>query len=136
MKEKTSTEILEERIEELVREHIAAIRTRAEAAIARGFRELAEQGAKPAEPVAKRSGRRPASRRRTTEEVTDLAERLYKAVLASPGETMERLAPKVGAKARELTIVVGRLRSEGRLRTVGQRQQTQYFPTTAAMRAG
>jgi predicted amidophosphoribosyltransferase len=132
MRAKTSTENFEERIEQLVREHILAIRARAEAAVARGFAESAARSSRLAAPQTKLSVPRPASRRRTTEQVADLAERLCAAVHAAPGETMLRLAPQVGATPGELSIAATRLRQQGRVRTVGQRQHTRYFPTAPA----
>lgn len=132
MRAKTNTEIFEERIEQLVREHIAAVRARAAAAVARGFGESAEPVSKEVPSQRKPSARRPASRRRTAQEVADLAERLCAAVHTQPGETMRHLAPRVGATPSELSIAVERLRSQGRVRTVGQRQHTRYFPTAPA----
>lgn len=132
MRAKTSIEILEERIEQLVREHIAAIGARAQAAVVRGLGALAVSASKDLAPQAKLSPRRAASRRRTAQEVADLAERLCAAVHAQPGETMRHLAPQVGATPSELSIAVERLRSQGRLRTVGHRQFTRYFPTAPA----
>jgi hypothetical protein len=132
MRAKTSSETFEERIEQLVREHIATIRAGAEAAVARGFAELAGRASNPAAPQTRMPTRRPASRRRTTEEVADLAERLCAAVHAAPGETMLRLAPQVGATPGELSVAVTRLRQQGRVRAVGQRQHTRYFPTAPA----
>jgi hypothetical protein len=129
MRAKTSTENFEERIEQLVREHIATIRARAEAAVARGFAELAGRASNPAAPRTRMPARPTASRRRTTEEVADLAERLCAAVHAAPGETMLRLAQKVGATPGELSVAVTRLRQQARVRAVGQRQHTRYFPT-------
>lgn len=138
MRANTSTEIFEERIEQLVREQIAAIRARAQAAVARGLGALAVPASVPASkdlaPQAKRSSPRPASRRRTAQQVADLAERLCAAVHAQPGETMRQLAPQVGATPSALSIAVERLRSQGRLRTVGHRQFTRYFPTAPARR--
>jgi hypothetical protein len=132
MRAKTSTENLEERIEQLVREHIAAIRDRAQAAVARAFAESAVTPSRQATPTAKSLPRQPQSRRRTKEQVADLAERLCAAVHTQPGETMLRLAPQVGATASELSLAVARLRQQGRVRTVGQRQHTRYFPLAPA----
>ena len=129
MRAKTSTENLEERIERLIREHIAAIRARAEAAVARGFAESVVRPSSQAAPRSRMAARRPASPRRTTQQVADLAERLCAAVHAAPGETMLTLAPQVGATPGELSVPVARLRQQGRVRTVGQRQHTRYFPT-------
>lgn len=132
MRTKTSTEIFEERIEQLVREQVAAIRARVETAMARGFGEPAVQASKEGTPQTKRPARRPPSRRRTPQEVADLAERLCAAVHAQPGETMRHMASQVGATPGELSIAADRLRSQGRVRTVGQRQHTRYFPTAPA----
>ena len=132
MRARTSTENFEERIEQLVREHITAIRGRAEAAVARGFAESAMRTSKSTAPQTKLSARRQRSRRRTAEELADLAERLCAAVHAQPGETMLRLAPQVGATPRQLSVVVTHLRSQMRVRTVGQHQYTRYFPTVPA----
>jgi hypothetical protein len=124
----SSTEILEKRIEQLVREHIAAVRAGAEAAVARAFAEPMGRLPKPARSKEKLSTRRAPYQRRTREVVADLAERLCAAVHASPGETMTHLAAQVGATPSELSLPVDHLRHEGRLRSVGQRQHTRYFP--------
>jgi DNA-binding Lrp family transcriptional regulator len=57
-----------------------------------------------------------------------LGERFYRAVRKKPGETMTVLATEVGASARELHRAVTRLKQDGRVRAVGQRAQTRYFP--------
>jgi hypothetical protein len=57
-----------------------------------------------------------------------LEERLYRAVCAHPGETMAVLAQAVGATARELNRPATLLRRDGRVRSVGQRSSTRYFP--------
>jgi hypothetical protein len=132
MRAKTSTESFEERIEQLIREQVAAIRVRAQAAVVRAFAESSVAPQKPASPTTKRPPRKPPSQRRTHEQVADLAERLCAAVYAEPGLTMLRLAPQVGATASELSIAVARLRQQGRVRTVGQRQHTRYFPVAPA----
>jgi hypothetical protein len=43
---------------------------------------------------------------------------------------MTTLAPQVGAPPRALHRAVARLKRVGRVRTVGQRQHTRYFPMT------
>lgn len=59
-----------------------------------------------------------------------LGERFYAALCRSPGETMTTLAPQVGASPRALQVAVARLKRAGRVRAVGQRQGTRYFPMT------
>jgi hypothetical protein len=69
--------------------------------------------------------------------VVALGERFYAALCRSPGEPMTTLAPQVGASPRALQVAVARLKRAGRVRAVGQRQGTRYFPmtTTAAAAA-
>ena len=66
--------------------------------------------------------------RRASAEVAALGERLYEAVCAQPGETMSVLAPELGKTPRELHRPMMVLRRAGRVRSVGQRHQTRYFP--------
>ena len=52
-------------------------------------------------------------------------------VSAKPGETMSVLMADVGASARELNRPVALLKRAGRVRTVGSRNNTRYFPMVA-----
>ncbi len=132
MKTRTSIQGLEERIERLVREHVEASHAAAAAAVARAFCEPGGRSSRPGGGQTAASTRRPMRPRRTHEEVAELAERLCAAVQASPGETMRVLAAGVGATPRELAIAVAHLRRVDRVRTVGQRQHTKYFPAARA----
>jgi len=60
-----------------------------------------------------------------------LGERLHEAVCAHPGETMSVLAPEVGKTARELQRPMMALKRAGRVRSVGQRHLTRYYPAVA-----
>ena len=60
--------------------------------------------------------------------MAQLEERLYLAICAQPGETMMVLGPTVGASAKELSRPAMLLRRSGRVRSVGERQYTRYFP--------
>ena len=106
---RNTTESLSDQIEHLVREHIEASRRAAAAAVERAF------GSNPI-------------RLRATTEVVALGERLYEAVRAQPGETMAVLAPELGKTPRELHRPMMVLKRAGRVRAVGQRHQTRYFP--------
>ena len=75
-----------------------------------------------------RKSERAPTPRRSPEEMAALEERLYEAIRRRPGETMEVLAPEVGATARVLNRPATTLRRQGRVRSVGQRQYTRYFP--------
>lgn len=114
-------------VERLVREHLAVLEAVASAAVREGFRRATG-------PMSKQSvgpstvRRRSPSRRRPRVEVADLEERLYRAVCAHPGETMTVIARAVGATARELNRPAIVLRRDGRVRSVGQRASTRYYP--------
>lgn len=49
---------------------------------------------------------------------------------------MVALAEKMGAEARTLQRPMARLRSTGRVRSVGQRHLTRYYPTVVRSAAG
>ena len=119
----TPIEELGRRIEQVIREHLAASEREAADAIARAFR-TATQGGRPGKVAPERAG----LRRRPSAEITALSERLYQAVCAKPGETMAVLAGDLGASARQLNRPMTQLKRVGRIRSVGQRHQTRYFP--------
>jgi len=115
---------LGERIEQLVREHIEASRRAANAAVQRAF---ACSSSSPRSKMAQTTGRA-IGRRRAPTEVAALGERLYEAVCAEPGETMSVLGPRLGKTPRELHRPMMLLKHAGRVRSVGERHQTRYFP--------
>ncbi len=71
---------------------------------------------------------RASSERRDSTQVAGLAERLYDAVCARPGAGMTVLGAQVGASARELYLPITLLKRAGRVRSVGARHATRYFP--------
>ncbi len=117
---------LESAIERLVQEHVAELHRTAAAAVARAFGQRLAARAARSTSATKRS----AGSRRAPDEVAALAERLYTEVCASPGSAMSTLALQVGVSPRALNRPVMHLRRSGRLRSVGQRQGTRYFPMT------
>jgi len=120
-------ETLSEQIEQLVRAHIEAARREAADALARAF----SSASTPARVGATPKRLRTAGRRRASTELSALGARLYEAVVAQPGETMAVLAPDLGCSPRELHRPMAALRQAGRVRSVGQRHQTRYYPTVA-----
>jgi len=124
---------LAEGIERLVRDYISTIRIAAGGAVERavaagagpGTGGKAASGAKqrPSSAASLRQGpRRPA------DEIGALSERLYEVLCRTPGETMTVLAPIVGATSRELSRPVFLLKRAGRIRSVGTKHATRYFP--------
>lgn len=71
--------------------------------------------------------RRPAPPRDPAE-LAALTERLYAAIAAQPGETMEVLAPAVGCRGTDLRVSIGHLLERGRVKKAGDRRSTRYFP--------
>ena len=119
---------LQSEIEELVREHLAAQRSAATAAVERAF-------ASATAPSSTRATRRASSRRRPPTEVAGLAEQLYAAVRANPGELMIAFARQLGQTPRALNRPMLQLKSSGRVRSAGQRHLTRYFPMTLSKAA-
>ena len=121
---------LSEQIEQLVREHIEMTRRAAAEAVERAFASTSTSAAAPRS-SATRSTRRARGRRRGPDEIAALGERLYAAVVAEPGETMAVLAPAVGETPSDLHRPMAMLKRAGRVRSVGERHQTRYYPTPA-----
>ena len=133
MRDTTGHRDLDQRIEQLIREHIAAVHRSAREAMERAF---AGSGGvsvrRPAQAAAAGTTAARGGKRRRSAEVSELGERLYRAVCAHPGEGMATLAGEVGASARELQRPMALLKQAGRVRSVGQRHQMRYFPRTGA----
>jgi len=117
-------------IEHLVRDYISTIRIAAQGAIERAVAAsvggVASPSAKKRPPSAAPSSRQGA--RRPSEEIGALSERFYEALCRSPGEKMAVLAPMIGATARDLNRPMLVLKRAGRIRSVGTKHATRYFP--------
>ena len=120
-------ETLETQIERLVREHLVGQQLAAKVAIERAF-------ASSSAPV-RRDRVRPRGTYRPRTEVAELAERLFEAVRACPGETMTVIAARAGAEPRVLHRPMAHLKDAGRVRSAGERNFTRYFPMTVAKSA-
>ncbi len=108
----------------LVREHLAACEAAAEGAV----RAALGRVSKPTAKSSRRKSMRAPAPRRSPEVLADLQERLYQAICQHPGETMAVIGPVVGATAKELNRPATTLRRDGRVRSVGERHATRYFP--------
>ncbi len=119
-------EDLEIQIEKLVRDHIAACHRAAAGAVERAFSSTPKHSAAPPRKatVTRSSGKR----HRSAEEMEELRQRLFAAVRANPGARMPDMAMELGVSARDLYLPIVRLKSEGRVRSVGLRNATRYFP--------
>lgn len=123
---------LEASVEALIRQQVVAYEARLREALGR---KLASVGGALSRRKAARSTPRPKrctspAPRRPPEELLALAERFFSAVEATPGETMVTLAAGLGLRAQELERPVLGLKREGRVRTIGERNRTRYYPVT------
>jgi hypothetical protein len=126
----TTNQDLTKQIEDLVRQHVEALRTTAAAAIARAFAAAVppHESARASTQKAAGRTRKQAAPRRAPEELVAMGERFYAVLCRLPGETMTTLAPKVGVTPQVLQVAVARLRRDGRVRAIGKRHQTRYYP--------
>jgi len=121
-------EQLAKAIEELVDAYVDAGRQAASEAIERSF--VVRAGRRPRSG----SGKGPSTteripgRRRSAQEIEALAEQLYALVRAHAGESMATFAEQLKTCATDLHRPMMKLKTEGRVRSVGQRHQTRYFP--------
>lgn len=122
-----SNQDLGECIERLVEEHITACRKAAQDAVDRAFASAVGKPPRTRAPRPNTSGRRG---KRPATEIAALSERLYEAVCAKPGETIGVLQAEIGASPRELHRPMALLKRSGRVRSVGSRHLTRYFPMT------
>jgi hypothetical protein len=123
-----SAQELAHRIEELVENFIAAGCLAATEAVERAFASAKPQSGRTRRTAPARPTRRRISPRRSPDEVAELSERLYEAICAHPGEGMNFIAPVVGARSSALHVPAARLKRARRIRSVGQRSLTRYFP--------
>jgi hypothetical protein len=68
------------------------------------------------------------SKRRTAAQLEQTCEQLCTLVRARPGESIAVLAEEMGESALTLQRPMAKLRTEGRVRSVGQRHMMRYFP--------
>ena len=118
------TQDLAEQLEVLVTEYIAEGHRAAQQALERAFSASATKSKRPASKTPKRS----TGPHRSPKQIAELGERLYELVCAQPGESMVVFAAELGESVCALQRPMFRLKRAGRVRTVGQRHQTRYFP--------
>lgn len=123
---------LAEGIEHLIREYMSTIRIAAQAAVERAVvSQVGVASAAKARKPRQSASSRSSAERRASDEISVLSERFYEALCRSPGEKMGVLAPLVGSTPRELNRPMLLLKRAGRIRSVGTKQSTRYFPMAA-----
>ena len=136
MKHPSTPEQLADAIESLVASYMEELRLAARRAVERS---LSRCGA--ARTPSKRGETRHVTRsaspkRRTQTELDEVCAGLCKQVRARPGESMTTLAEEMGMPMSALQRPMAKLRTEGRVRSVGQRHLTRYFPAVLKAASG
>lgn len=135
MKTPSTTMELAGAIESLIGSYVAGVREAAQQAVERALVRSAVgrpmRGGKAGSSMPATS-----ANRRTAAELTGICDELCEVVRAHPGASMVTLAEKMGAEARTLQRPMARLRSTGRVRSVGQRHLTRYYPAVIRPAAG
>jgi hypothetical protein len=127
-----SPEELTKQIEQLVAQYVAESRRAVRDAVERAFGTSPSPSrigkASASASASPKVSRKRCERRRPPEEVAEVGERLLELVRARPGESMVAFAAELELGVRELQRPMSLLKREGRVRTVGQKQQMRYFP--------
>ena len=101
----------------------------AQLAIARSLAPGASRSATTKVPSAtKAKKRKPPSARRSAEELAQLEEKLYELVCGSPGASMREFGDVIKVSVRDLNLPMAKLKSSGKVRSVGERTRTRYYP--------
>jgi len=116
------------KIQRLVHEHLIEYRTALHEAVEAAFVPPQLTVKPPAERGPRTKPKARPAKRRSSAEIAELGERFYTLVCQQPGEPMTTLAPLLGVTARELAQPIAGLKRAARIRSVGQRSETTYFP--------
>lgn len=129
MKSPKTPEQLADAIESLVASYVDDMRRTVQEAVERSFskRGPTTRSSRGGHGRDTADAGRPA-KRRTTEELGELSEKLYDLVCARPGEAMTIFAEQIGLPLISLHRPMSKLKAEGRVRSVGERNLTRYFP--------
>lgn len=120
-------------IESMVAIYLVEAERVAQAALGRAFSKGVAQPVKRSRRSAASSPKpRQQGPRRSAQELAELAERLAAAIIQRPGESMASFAQQLGVSVRDLHLPMTVLKDEGRIRSVGQRRMTRYFPTAGS----
>jgi DNA-binding NtrC family response regulator len=136
MKIPGTPEQLADAIESLIASYMDEVRLGAQRAVERSLTRGAAARAPSKGSDTRRAAARSATKRRSQTELDELCEELCKVVRTRPGESMVTLAEELGMPMSALQRPMAKLRTEGRVRSVGQRHLTRYFPAVLRATAG
>lgn len=118
-------------IESLIGSYMDGVREAAQQAVDRALvrsamgRPTRGRGKVASRPAVARGGRR------TAAELGETCDALIDSVRANPGASMVQLAGQMGVEVRSLQRPMSKLKSAGRVRSVGQRHLTRYYPAVS-----
>lgn len=136
MKSPSTPEQLADAVESLVASYMIEVRLAAQRAIERSLVRPAVASSGSKGKVHRAAPRQPSTKRRSGAEIDDLCEALYKLVRARPGESVTTFAAEMGETALTLQLPMAKLKAEGRVRSVGERHLTRYFPAIVRASSG
>jgi hypothetical protein len=135
MKNPNTTMELAGAIENLIGTYLDGVRAAARQAVERGL--IGSAGGGPPGGRGKFTARRTAiGNRRTSAQIGETCAGLCEGVRARPGVSMVELAAQLGATVVSLQLPMAKLKAEGRVRSVGQRHLTRYYPAVIRAVAG
>jgi hypothetical protein len=136
MKPPGTPEQLADAIESLVASYMDEVRLAAQRAVERSLTRGAVSRPPSKVSDARRAAPRSRTARRSRTELDEACEELCKLVRARPGESMVTLAGAMGMPMSTLQGPMAKLRADGRVRSVGERHLTRYFPAVVRAAAG
>jgi len=119
---------LHQDLEAAVQKFLLAQRAQLNATLDRAFGTAARTLAGPRQSSGRKSNAPKLNKRRTADEFAALSERRYQVIVDNAGQGMVVLSQYMGVSPLHLQPAVARLRAAERIRTVGARQHTRYFP--------
>jgi hypothetical protein len=131
-----NTEELTQQIEELVARYVAESCRAVRDAVERAFGTAARAPTVGKPSASGSRARRSTGTRRSPNELAQLGAQLHELVRARPGESMIAFAAELQVPVRALQRPMAALKDEGKIRSVGQRNSTRYFPTVAGKNTG
>ena len=125
-------------IETVVASYLEEVRRTVQHAVERSLSRSAATTRPNKSKVERTDHQRSAKTRRSTGALDELCDRLHQCVCARPGEPTTVFADELGCTVRDLQRPMAKLRAQGRIRSVGQRNLMRYFPavTKTAMAKG
>ena len=137
MKSPTTRIELADAIESVVASYMNSVRDTVRQAVEHAFAQpAAPNQASKAKRAAAATPPRATAARRTAAQLSEVCDALCDLVRAQPGASMVELAEQMGAETRSLQRPMAKLKAAGRVRSVGKRHLTRYYPAVVRAAGG